>query len=96
MGNIINGKVNLEEHYTKSPGNYSPISRLGVDPQVENVDGVQQSRKTTIRFSLPTTPLSKYQKALSKGKEYYMIMAYSQEDDFQHHSMMRTSVNVKL
>ncbi len=96
MGNIINSKVNLVEHYTKSPGDYSPISRFGANPQVENVEGIQQARKTTIRFSLPTASLSKYQKNLSEGKEYYMIMAYSQEDDFQHHSIMRTSVNVKL
>lgn len=96
MGNVINSKANLVEHYTKCPGNYSPISRFGADPQVENIEGVQEAEKTTIRFSLPTVSLSKYQKDLSEGKEYYMIIAYSQEDDFQHHSIMRTSVNVKL
>ena len=96
MGNVINNKVTLVEHYTKSPGNYSPISRFGANPQVENAEGIEQSRKTIIKFSLPTTSSSKYQKDLSEGKEYYMIMAYSQEDDFQHHSIMRTSVNVKL
>ena len=29
MGNIINKKVNLIEHYTISPGKYSAISKLG-------------------------------------------------------------------
>ncbi|WP_248724155.1 DOMON domain-containing protein [Seonamhaeicola sp. ML3] len=96
MGNVVKDKVNLVEYYTKSPGNYDPISKFGVNPQVENIEGKEQFRKTTIRFSLPTTSISKYQKDLSEGMKYYMIMAYSQEDDFQHHSIMRTSVNVKL
>lgn len=96
MGNIINSKVNLVEHYTKSPGNYSPISKLGAKSQIEDLEGLQQSRKSVIKFSLPTTSLSRYQKDLSEGKDYYMIMAYSQEDDFQHHSIMRTAVNIKL
>lgn len=96
MGNIIEGQVNLVEHYTKSPGNYLPISELGAKPQVENVNGVEGYNQTTIKFSLPIKSMNKYQKDLSKGTEYIMIIAYSQEDDFQHHSIMRTSVNIRL
>jgi hypothetical protein len=96
MGNIINNKVTLVEHYTKSPGNYFPISKFGAISQVENVEGVEKSNNTTIKFSLPIKAFSKYQKDLTETKEYIMIIAYSQEDDFQHHSIMRTSINVKL
>ena len=96
MGNIVNGKVNVVEHYTKSPGDYSPITELGAKSQVENIGGIEKSNHTLIKFSLPIKALSKYQKELSEGSEYTMIIAYSREDDFQHHSMMRTSTNVKL
>ena len=96
MGNIVSGKVNVVEHYTKSPGNYTPITKLGAKSQVENIEGIEKSNHTLIKFSLPIKALSKYQKDLSEGSKYTMIIAYSREDDFQHHSMMRTSANVKL
>lgn len=96
MGNIINGKVNVVEYFTKSPGNYSPITKLGTKSQVENIEGLEINSNTAIKFSLPVRAFSKYQKDLSEGKEYTMIIAYSREDDFQHHSMMRISEIVKL
>ena len=96
MGNIINGKVNVVEHFTKSPGNYSPITKLGAESQVENIEGIEKNNNTLIKFSLPKKAFSKYQKDLLEGNEYNMIIAYSREDDFQHHSMMRTSEIVTL
>lgn len=96
MGNIINGKVNVVEHFTESPGNYSPITKLGAESQVDNIEGIEKNNNTLINFSLPKKAFSKYQKDLLEGNEYTMIIAFSREDDFQHHSMMRTSEIVKL
>ena len=96
MGNVINSKPNVTEHYTLNPGNYKAITELGEKNQVSNVWGVESSSGTSIKFSLPVKPVNKYQKDMSEGNKYTMIIAYSQEDDFQHHSIMRTSVNIKL
>ncbi len=96
MGNLIDNQPNVVEHYTVSPGNYKPISDLGESSRVKDVSGRQNDHKTTLKFSLPTKALSKYQRDLFKGSYYVMIMAYSREDDFQHHSMMRTSVKINL
>lgn len=96
MGNVINGKANVVEHFTLSPGNYKTISSLGATAQLEEVKGSEESNKTIIEFSLPIKAWSKYQKDLTKGIEYTMIIAFSQEDDFQHHSSMRTAVNINL
>ena len=96
MGNIINDKVNVVEHYTLEPGHYKSLLELGEQPQVNEISGNQNSKGSMIKFSLPIMASSKYQKDLTEGSEYTMILAYSQEDDFQHHSMMRTSAIVKL
>lgn len=96
MGNVEEGKPNVVEHYTLNPGNYKTISSLGETSQVKDVIGDENSMRTILKFSLPIEAESKYQKDLSEGSKYTMIIAYSQEDDFQHHSMMRTSVNVTL
>ncbi len=96
MGNVINGKPNVVEHYTLSPGNYKSLSDLGEKPHVGNIMGDENSGITTLKFSLPITPKSKYHRDLTEGNAYTMTIAYSLEDDFQHHSVMRTSINVKL
>ncbi len=96
MGRMVNGKAELVEHYTISPGNYKPITSLGANAAVQNVNGSESNKQTTIQFSLPVEGTNKYARQLKSGSEYAMTLAYSREDDFQHHSMMRTSVNVKL
>lgn len=96
MGRIINKKAEIVEHYTSSPGNYSPIASLGGEIKVSEVEGQQKNGETFLQFSLPVLAKDTYRKNLSQGKEYVMILAYSQEDDFQHHSIMRTSIQVEL
>ena len=96
MGNVIDGKTNLVEHYTSNPGNYKPITELGAAAQVENIEGTEGNNFTQIKFSLPIEALSQYQKDLKPNMDYFMILAYSREDDFQHHSMMRTHIKVTL
>ena len=96
MGHIVNGHTNIVEHFTSSPGNYQPISNYGVPSAVQNISGREAPKRTTLKFSLPIQATSQYQKDLTENMEYTMILAFSREDDFQHHSMMRTSVNIKL
>ncbi len=96
MGRVVDGKAELVEHYTSAPGNYNPITLLGADAQVANVDGSEKGEYTKVSFSLPVKALSKYQRDLKEGLAYTMTLAYSREDDFQHHSMMRTWVKVVL
>lgn len=96
MGRVVNGETEVVEYYTKSPGNYVPITNFGFKSKVENISGTEENRITTITFSLPTKAHSKYQKDLFEGNQYTLILAYSRDDDFQHHSIMRTSKQVKL
>ncbi|MGL4598653.1 MAG: DOMON domain-containing protein [Bacteroidia bacterium] len=96
MGRVVDGKAELVEHYTSAPGNYGPITMLGAEAQVADVDGSEKGEYTAVSFSLPVKALSKYQRDLNEGLSYTMTLAYSREDDFQHHSMMRTWVAVVL
>ncbi len=96
MARVVNGKAEVQEHYTKSPGNYSSFIKLGLKTNPIDVSGKQEKTRTLISFSLPLPSNHKHQKPLNEGMEYNMIIAYSQADDFQHHSRMRSSVQVKL
>lgn len=96
MGRLVNGKAEVLEHYTLAPGNYQTVQSLGGVSQVSHASGSESSGTSTITFSLPTKAAGKYQKSLKNGMEYWMILAYSQVDDFTHHSVMRTSVKIEL
>jgi hypothetical protein len=96
MGNVIDGKASVVEHYTISAGNYKKLSALGVNNSVMDVQGAENKKYSKMEFSLPIKPSNKYTKDLSKNKKYIFLLAYSQEDDFQHHSIMRTSEEIIL
>ena len=96
MGRLKNGIPEVVEHFTSSAGNYQPIENYGVPSQEKNVLGSESRDSTILSFSISTEALSKYHKNLKENSSWSMIMAYSLEDDFQHHSIMRTSVQIKL
>lgn len=92
MCRIINGIPEVIEHYTSQPGRYKPIIKLGGKNAITNISGTQDNNNTSISFNITTNPIDQYHKDLSTDKEYYIILAYSQSDDFQHHSIMRTTI----
>lgn len=96
MGRVNKGKVEVVEHYVEQPGVYKPISSYGVINQTSAVEGLEEKNCTKIKFSLPIKTVSKYKKQLTENSNWNLLMAYSLHDDFQHHSIMRTSTNIKL
>lgn len=96
MGHLVHNRAEVVEHYTQSPGNYKPFSQLNTPSAVQDITGNEESNQTRLRFSLPIFAQNKYARPLTKGSEYTLTLAYSREDDFQHHSMMRTAIHVKL
>lgn len=83
------------EHHVISPGNYRPIQNIDID-QIADVGGEETQNHSSIRFSLKADNSNNFRKRLTKGKYIYMTLAYSISDDFQHHSVMRTNVQVRL
>jgi hypothetical protein len=96
MGNVINAKTTVTEHYTLSPGNYKTFNELKVNNSVADIWGTETNKGTILKFSLPIIAVNKYARNLNEGSQYELLIAFSQEDDFQHHSTMRTSVKTSL
>lgn len=96
MARVFNGKVEVVEHFTKSPGNYASIASLGATPCTKVVVGEQSKNLTNVTFRIPTKACHQFAKNFTKGTSYNMLMAYSQDDDFQHHSLMRTNIEITL
>ncbi len=96
MGRIRNGKAEVVEHYTDKPGSYKPITEYGISSQTVGISGDEEGSMTRLQFSIPTKKASKYHKQLSIDTKWTLLLAYSLDDDFQHHSIMRTSEEIKL
>lgn len=96
MGHVANHQAAVVEHFVQSPGQYSPIKDLGGTVEVQDIGGQEESKLTKLSFSLPLTAVDHYRKSFTSGADYNLLIAYSQEDDFQHHSVMRTSVKIQL
>ncbi|MFK8005887.1 MAG: DOMON domain-containing protein [Saprospiraceae bacterium] len=92
MGSVNNKKVIISDRYILKPGNHQTIESLeGKDILMEK-KGFENKKGTTIYFEIPTQPNDEFHTNIEKGKKYFMLLAYSREDDFGHHSMMRTKV----
>jgi DnaJ-class molecular chaperone len=96
MGRIRNGKAEVAEHYTEKPGSYKRITDYGIPNQTIGVEGDEKGNITRLHFSIPIEKASKYHKQLLPTTKWTLLLAYSLDDDFQHHSIMRTSVEIKL
>jgi len=96
MGSIRNGKAEVVEHYTEKPGSYKPITKYGIPNQVNSISGDEKRNLTKLKFSIPISKFSKYHKQLSTETKWTLLLAYSVDDDFQHHSIMRTSMEIIL
>jgi hypothetical protein len=96
MGSVVGDLVTVKEHFVVMPGDYRSIETFGAPILVDAIDGIENREGTMVEFSLPIKAIDFYRKDLGPGKSYFLLMAYSQEDDFQHHSAMRTQTTIQL
>lgn len=96
MGAVEQDFVTIDDRFIVKPGSHKSITELGGSEALTQRAGHELSNNTTISFSIPLSVNDKFHHDLHEGREYYVLMAFSREDDFQHHSMMRTTIKIKL
>ena len=96
MGAVEQDYVTIDDRFIVKPGDHKSIIELGGSEALVQRTGAEENGKTSISFSIPLSVNDKFHHNLVEGKDYYVLMAFSQEDDFQHHSIMRTTIKLKL
>jgi hypothetical protein len=101
MGCVEHGAVRVSDRFIVAPGVHKAIAELNGTEELSHVQGTEHSLEgrihTTISFSMPLRAHdTHHHQILTQGQRYTLLMAYSVEDDFQHHSIMRTSVSITL
>ena len=95
LGAVENGKVRVEEHIAQPPKHPTRIS-LGGSNALRRFEAKEQDGETQVSFVLNLAARDRLAPALSLGALVHLTLAFSQEDDFDHHSIMRTSVQITL
>ncbi len=86
----------ISDRYIISIGNHQSIEDLGGKASTQLLSAKNDNGGTTVEFTLSTKATDAYHLNLEKGKKIHLIMAYSHDDDFMHHSAMRTSLEIIL
>lgn len=96
MGCVIDEKALLSDRFIIAPGTHRSMEEVGGSSAAVLISGTETASSTTIRFTLPLQSADKWHYDLKPGKKYNLLLAFSREDDFAHHSMMRTSIEITL
>ncbi len=96
MAAVETGAVSLSDRYIVAPGDHRSIADLGGTPALTLLEGAESDRLTRIAFKMPLEASDRFHHGLGIGKKIHLLMAFSLEDDFMHHSVMRTSVEISL
>ena len=96
MGASKNNKSIFEDQYVISTGVHKEIKLLGGTTAISNLICTENASGTTMKFNIPQKQLDKYHYSLASGTKIWLICAYSQQDDFDHHSIMREHIEVSI
>ena len=94
MASVENQVTKAVAYKIIAPGDYRPITTLGGKANLVILEGQEAQQQTTVRIQMPQFVNDGFHKKLIAGSTWTLLLAYSREDDFQHHSMMRTSLPI--
>lgn len=96
MGHVADKQTQLSDRFILKPGIHKAMEDLGAHNKLRLLEGKEHTSLTRISFLMPLNSDDSFHKDLVPGSAYFLLLAYSREDDFGHHSIMRTSVKIIL
>jgi hypothetical protein len=99
MARVVADKAQIEVHIAKPPAHVHRQNQDGSE-RAQALTSMQTKEQnqthTEICFRMPLAAADDEDVALVPGETVYMILAFSHEADFQHHSAQRDGVKVTL
>ncbi len=86
---VVDGKEESTDMYVKGFGNPKTDESLGGSHDIEIVDFSETNYETYIKFRRLWKGEDIYDYPLKNGEPFWLILAYSTHDEFEHHSRMR-------
>ncbi len=86
---VVDGKAESTDLYVKGIGNPKTDKSLGGSHDIEILDFSEGENETYIKFRRPRKGKDAYDYRLKNEEAFWLILAYSTHDEFEHHSRMR-------
>ncbi len=96
MSQVVNDFPVLSDRYILVAGDHRQVQDLGGIAAATLVSGKETPMCTRIELVVPIKASDRFHHELLPGSSIHLLLAYSQEDDFDHHSLMRTSLKIQL
>ena len=87
--------IRAEEHIALVP-DHRNVSALGLSPALNHVSGSYSQGLSRLEFSLPHQFRGRPALRLAPGASPHLMLAWSQDTDFTHHSAWRRHYDVQL
>jgi hypothetical protein len=95
MGRVRQGHAQAQVHIAKPPRHIHRLTPQGAE-RVSEVTGFQDKGHTRVCFRMPLAAADAEDVQLSAGQSTHIILAWSHESDFEHHSAQRSALQVML
>ncbi len=92
---VSTAPIRVEEHIALVP-DHQEVGRLGLPRAITDVSGYYDSGLSHLAFSLPQNFPERPSLRLSPGSKTYLMLAWSDEPDFDHHSAWRRHYDLIL
>lgn len=96
IGYVKDGEVFLRDDFGVSTINHKPDTSLGGESNVTVIGGEETEKGTSIQFRIPMDSNDQYDTVLERGKEYTILLAFGNDDDFDRVHRRHTKVTVTL
>ena len=92
---IREGQVFYEDQFVQAFQTNPPDESHGGESNITIINGIEKAGSTTIKFRIPMQSEDTFDFKHCTKKDFWLILAYSQSDDFEHHSTMRKHVKTR-
>ncbi|MEO9482198.1 MAG: DOMON domain-containing protein [Ekhidna sp.] len=96
QGYVSDGEVFVQDQFVTDLGEHPPVEALAVAPRIFDISGGENKGSTTLNFSIYTKKVDNLHYELAEGNKINVWLAYSESDDFDHHSRKRILRQITL
>ena len=95
MIRIRNNRLEAEDQFVRGFQDHPADSYLGGFENIRLIGGTENAKGTALTLKIPFQSNDRFDFQHELGKSFWLILAYSVEDDFDHHSIMRKHFQIK-
>lgn len=92
MFSVQEGKTIYQDQYIRNWNDHPEDTSLGGQNNIQLIGNLEDDWSTTVKFKIPINSGDSYDKVHQVDRDFYLLLAYSAEDDFAHHSIIRKQI----